>query len=117
MTAMTVLIAGNPTCAMRVQVFRPHGAGPARGRAILQQRCHDAHKLVKAHARIVVGVHLVRAGVCGAACCCRSLEGVATGGWQGDLWVYGDDVCLPNVQALFHPGGQNVHGRIGPKGL
>ena len=80
MTATTVLIAGNYTCTMRVQVFRHNGAGPAGGGAILQQRRHDAHKLVKAHARVVVGVHLVWAGVCGAACCCRSLKGYATGG-------------------------------------
>lgn len=47
------------TCAMRLQVLRPNGAGPAGGRAILQQRRHHAHELVKAHTRVVVGIHLV----------------------------------------------------------
>ena len=61
------------TCTMRLQVLRPNGAGPAGGRAILQQRRHDAHKLVKAHARVVVGIHLAWAGISGTACCCESV--------------------------------------------
>ena len=48
------------TCTVRQQVLRPYGAGPAGGRAILQQRRHDAHELVKAHARVIVGIHLAR---------------------------------------------------------
>jgi hypothetical protein len=39
-------------------VLCEHAAEPADRRRVLQQRRHDAHKLIKADARVPVGVHL-----------------------------------------------------------
>ena len=43
--------------------------------AVLQQRRHDAHKLVKAHSRVAVCIHLApRAALTGAVGVCHAVS-------------------------------------------